>query len=146
MNPYGYPVSGTIGILDPQHLVCARHVRVAGEPAGVVTALQRIWATTARRDTTTLITRLLACDWDRLDADVTATTHPGRTDRRAVAGIGIALDGDDPEPPQRFALAHARLLDLDWIYLIDPANDTVTVHTDDGDPMTGCALTTPAIC
>lgn len=141
---YGCPTSATIGILDPKHLVRARYVHAAGQPAGVVAALRRIWATTARRDTTTLITNLLAYDWDHLDAAVTPTTRPRRPDHRPVAGVGIALRGDD-EPPQRFALTHARLLDIDWIYLLDPASDTVTVHTDDGDPVTGCRLATHPI-
>ena len=101
----------------------------------MVDALRRIWATTAGSDTTSLITKVLAYDWDRLDPAITPATQSGRPDRLAVSGVGIALTDDEPEPPCAFPLSQARLLDVDWIYLLDPDADTVTIHTDDGDPV-----------
>ena len=136
MNLYGYDTTGYIGILDPQrHLVRARYVSAEGHPAGMVDALRRIWATTASGDTTRLITTVLAHDWDRLDPTITPITQSGRPDRLPVTGVGIALTDDEPEPPCAFPLSQARLLDVDWIYLLDPCADTVTIHTDDGDPV-----------
>ena len=123
--------AGYIGILDHRNLVTARYLRAEAHPTTLVDQVRRIWATGAHRDTNTLVTQILAHDWDHLDA--AATIPPDRHGRHLVPGIGIAFTDGDPQPCA-FPLAHAGFLDADFVYVIDPQTHTVTVHTDDGQP------------
>ncbi|WP_204014417.1 hypothetical protein, partial [Virgisporangium aurantiacum] len=62
----------------------------------------------------------------------------GVTGRRVIAGVGVthtAIGPDaaiDSEPAMVVPLAHFGLLDAAWLYLLDPASDSVTVHIGDG--------------
>lgn len=47
----------------------------------------------------------------------------------------MTFDDTEPEPATVFPLSRAVDLDASWIYVISPADDTVTVHTGDGDPV-----------
>ncbi|MBU8857750.1 MULTISPECIES: hypothetical protein [unclassified Micromonospora] len=128
-----------IGATTPEqpHRVQARVVLDDGHPAAVLPALAAIWARHARHDTAALITAILAHDWEHLDPNVTTTTSP-LAGQRPVAGVGVTLASttngvvDPPEPVTVFPLCHARHLDAEWIYLLRPDTDTVTVHTSDG--------------
>lgn len=125
-----------VGAADPAQpsIVRARYVHADGYPSSLVPQLRGIWASTAHRDTTALINAVLAHDWDHLEADVT----PGRASmpgRHPVAGVGVTLDNTSQEPATVFPLHRASDLAASWIYLINPADDTVTVHSDDGDPV-----------
>ncbi|WP_073839443.1 hypothetical protein [Micromonospora sp. CB01531] len=129
-----------IGVTDAAnpHLVHARFVLFDGLPGVVVPTLAAIWVGHAHRDAQSLSTAVLACDWEYLDPAITAATECGFVGQRPVPGVGMTLanttDGaiEAPEPVTVFPLSHARHLDTEWIYLIDPLTATVTVHTDDG--------------
>ncbi|PSK61271.1 hypothetical protein B0E53_06832 [Micromonospora sp. MH33] len=129
-----------VGTTDPgnPHLVFARFVLLDGHPGVVVPTLAAIWVGHARRDAHALNTALLASDWEYLDPAITAATESGFAGQRPVPGVGMTLASttddaiDAPEPVTVFPLSHARHLDAEWIYLIDPLTATVAVHTDDG--------------
>jgi hypothetical protein len=103
--------------------------------------LRGIWAGAARHDTHRLATLLLEHDWDYLDLEMTdgsnSTPFAGE---ELVPGVGMTLaatNGDGrvlpPEPVTVVALAATGDLDAQWIYVIDPSTDTITVHTPGGD-------------
>ncbi|MER7276637.1 hypothetical protein ABT369_19555 [Dactylosporangium sp. NPDC000244] len=117
-----------IGTADPDrpHLAHVRGVARGGHPHVMLPTLRRIWAATSR-DSTRLTAVLLAHDWHHLDPATTGGS-------RVVAGIGRIHDAK-PEPVTVVPLATAGELDAAWIYLLDPGEDTVTVHTGDGDPI-----------
>ncbi|GAB3861819.1 hypothetical protein ACFPIJ_56495 [Dactylosporangium cerinum] len=131
-----------IGMRDVRRgdLVQARAVDHGGHPRTMLPTLRRIWAATGQ-DSTRLTARLLAHDWLYLDATVTARHHPaGQTTsgRQAIAGVGVprtSIPSSDAggDPITVVPLAHLAVLDAGWLYLLDPAADTVTVHTGDGD-------------
>ncbi|SBT65653.1 hypothetical protein GA0070622_2654 [Micromonospora sediminicola] len=125
---------GTTDVANPR-LVYARFVLLDGYPSVVVPAIAAIWVGHARRDTHALSTAILAADWEYLDPAITAATESGFAGQRPVPGVGMTLasttDGA-PEPVTVFPLSHARHLDVEWIYLIDPLTAEVAVHTDDG--------------
>ncbi|SCL26082.1 hypothetical protein GA0070616_3235 [Micromonospora nigra] len=125
-----------VGATEPAQpgIVRARYVHVDGHPSSLIPRLRGIWARTARRDTTALIDAVLAHDWAYLGPDVTCGP-PSLAGRHPVAGVGMTLDDTSAEPTTVFPLSRAIDLDASWIYLIDPADDTVTVHSDDGEPV-----------
>lgn len=150
-----------IGVRHPHQpgVVRARSVDAGGHPRVMLPVLRRLW-TVAGHDSTRLAARLLTHDWCYLDpaipdtavlpapvadpADVPVRDHgngrslPGITGRRVIAGVGITHPATGPdattdsEPVVVVPLAHLGLLDTAWLYLIDPASDSVTVHTGDG--------------
>ncbi|WP_371409319.1 hypothetical protein OG423_05565 [Micromonospora zamorensis] len=115
-------------------IVRARYVHFDGYPLAFIAQLRGIWASTARRDTQALIDAVLAHDWFYLGSDVTPDTR-SFPHQHPVGGVGVTLDDSEPEPATVFPLSHAVDLDASWIYVISPADDTVTVHTGDGDPV-----------
>ncbi|MEV0133686.1 hypothetical protein AB0H83_35140 [Dactylosporangium sp. NPDC050688] len=130
-----------IGVTDPRypHIVRARTVGSGGHPHAMLPTLRRIWAANSH-DSRALVTRLLAHDWHYLDP--TTGTRTSVTDHRRIAGIGLADSPDarhnadtEPEPACVVPLTAVGELDTAWLYLLDPAEDTVTVHTGDGDPI-----------
>ncbi|MGS2619303.1 hypothetical protein ACVCAH_32985 [Micromonospora sp. LZ34] len=147
-----------VGTTDPHqpHLVHARFVLFDGYPTAVVGALAGIWANHARRNAHVLVAAVLAHDWEYLDPTITAAATSGFAGQHPVPGVGMTLtatspDGtvEAPEPVSVFPLSQAAHLDVAWIYLIDPATDAVTVHTDDGEPtaryrLDACATSKPS--
>ncbi|MEU5529377.1 hypothetical protein ABZ744_20820 [Micromonospora chersina] len=143
---------------DRPRLAHARFVLCDGHPSVILPSLAAIWAGHAHYDTRALVTAILACDWEYLDPDMTAATRSSFAGQFPVPGVGMTLastststDGtvDSPEPVTVFPLSHARHLDVDWIYLLDPGAATVAVYTDDGSlaaryPLSGC-LPRPAV-
>ncbi|WJK33148.1 hypothetical protein [Solwaraspora sp. WMMA2065] len=125
-----------VGAADPARpaVVRARYVHVNGNPSSVIPHLRRIWATTTRRDTHALIDAVLAHDWDHLGPDPTPDPRP-TPGQHHVRGVGMTLDDTDPEPLTVFPLSLAVDLVATWIYVINPADDTVTVHSGDGEPV-----------
>lgn len=143
-------------------LLQARSVDAGGHPRVMLPVLRRFWSAAGSDSTrlaaqllahdwrcldpaiaTTAPTSQTAAD---AGAGITASTpgdhhgsrgRPGLTDRRVIAGVGIttstgpgaAIDG---EPALVVPLAHLGLLDAAWLYLLDPAGDSVAVHTGDG--------------
>lgn len=127
-----------VGATNPHqpHLVHARFVLSDGHPNTALPTLAAIWAGHAHYDTQTLVTTLLANDWEYLNPNITATTS-GFAGHHLMPGVGMTLtattDGTaGPEPVTMFPLCQARHLDVDWIYLIDSATATIAVYTDDG--------------
>lgn len=141
-----------VGVTEPDrsHLAHARFVRCDGHPSVILPSLAAIWAGLAHYDTRALVTAILACDWEYLDPDITAATPSPFAGQLPAPGVGMPLastctDGtvDSPEPVTVFPLSHARHLDVEWIYLLDPDTATVAAHTDDGSlvaryPLSGC--------
>jgi hypothetical protein len=141
---------GTADTSHP-HLVRARFVLLDGYPHVIVPTLSQIWARHAGGDSTALIEAILAHDWEYLDADIDAdiTAHAtsGFAGHHPATGIGMTLAATSPEgslgepdPVCVFPLSQAGELDVGWIYLIEPATATVTVHTADGEPAGGYHL------
>ncbi|GAB3852344.1 hypothetical protein ACFPIJ_42160 [Dactylosporangium cerinum] len=148
-----------IGVRDPYRpdLLRARGVDAGGHPRVMLPVLRRLF-TAAGRDSTRLATRLLAYDWLYLDPAVPTAATTSRTaadastrgrhdtggplqrgtGRRVIAGVGITHAATGPDgvadgdPVTVVPLAHLGLLDTAWLYLLDPAGDSVTVHTGDG--------------
>ncbi|MET8837554.1 hypothetical protein ABZV78_27075 [Micromonospora sp. NPDC004540] len=141
-----------VGITEPDHprLAQARFVLCDGHPSAMLPSLAAIWARHAHYDTRALVTAILACDWQYLDPDITAATHSPFAGQHPMPGVGMTLAStctdetvDAPEPVTVFPLSHARHLDVEWLYLLDPDTATVAVHTDDGSlvaryPLSGC--------
>ncbi|MEU9505329.1 hypothetical protein AB0D32_03470 [Micromonospora sp. NPDC048170] len=125
-----------VGTTDPTQpgIVRARYVHFDGYPSSLIPQLRGIWAHAARRDTSLLIDAVLAHDWDHLGPDTTTST-PSMPDQHPVAGVGMTLDDSDPEPATVFPLSRAGDLTASWIYLINPADNTVIVHSGDGEPV-----------
>jgi hypothetical protein len=137
-----------VGIPDPDQpgQVRLRYVHSDGNPGYMIPTLRTIWAKAAERDTNRLATRLLAYDWDYLDPDTTTSSEPPFNGEQLgpeqlIPGVGMTLASYDidaqvplrPEPVTVVALAATGDLDAQWIYLIDPGTDTITVHTSGGD-------------
>jgi hypothetical protein len=138
-----------IGIRDTDrpNLVRARYVHSDGHPGAMIPTLRAVWAGVAGGDTTRLITLLLGHDWDYLDPAVTDHTRTPFAGQQPVAEVGMTLAATDgrgsvlpPEPVTVVPLTAAPALDAEWIYLLDPASDTVVVHTADADPIAVVAL------
>lgn len=135
---------------DRPRLAHARFVLCDGHPSALLPTLAAIWAGHAHYDTRSLVTAILACDWECLDPDITAATPSGLAGGHPVPGVGVALTStrtggtvDSPEPVTVFPLSHAQHLDVDRIYLLEPDTATVAVHADDGSrvacyPLSGC--------
>lgn len=125
-----------VGATDPAQptIVRARYVQFDGYPSSLIPQLCGIWARTTRRETSGLIDAVLAHDWEYLGPDVTLSTRSW-SGQHPVAGVGMTLDDSQPEPVTVFPLSHASDLVASWIYVINPADDTVTVHSGNGDPL-----------
>ena len=132
-----------VGIPDPDQpgQVRLRYVHSDGVPHYMVPTLRGIWAGAAAGDSHRLATLLLEHDWDYLDPTMTdgsnSTPFAGE---ELIPGVGMTLaatHGDGrvlpPEPVTVVALAATGDLDAQWIYLIDPGTDTLTVHLSGGD-------------
>jgi hypothetical protein len=127
---------------DRPHLVRARYLHSDGHPSLTLPALRTLWERAAGRDTTRLITALLAHDWDYLDPTITDTAASAFAGQHPIAGIGMTLAVTGPggtvlpaEPVTVFPLTAAGALDAEWIYLLDPVRDTVAVHPADAEPV-----------
>ncbi|MFC0030153.1 hypothetical protein ACFFMM_11545 [Micromonospora chaiyaphumensis] len=141
-----------VGVTEPHRprLAHARFVLCGGHPSAVLPTLAAIWARHAHYNTRALVTAILASDWEYLDQDITAAAHSAFTGKHPVPGVGMALASicaggtvDAPESVTVFPLSHARHLDVEWIYLLDPDSATVAMHADDGSlvaryPLSGC--------
>jgi hypothetical protein len=131
-----------IGVRDPEQprTVHLRYIHSDGDSAWTVRAFRQIWATTAQRNTGRLIALLLAYDWYDLNADTTTAGKP-IPDGQPVPGVGrrltfIGINTGTVLSPDPAALVVALEatgdLDAQWIYLIDPTNDTIAIHTTGG--------------
>lgn len=123
-----------VGTTEPARpaIVRARYVHFGGYPSALIPQLRGVWACHTRRDTSALIDAILAHDWFYLGSHVIPGT-PSFPGQHPVAGVGVTLDDTFLEPATVFPLSRAIDLGVSWIYLINPADDTVTVHSGDGD-------------
>jgi len=137
LTPPGQPLNAAtpgralVGAINPPtQVVLARSVAQPADPERLVAALRRIWQHTFARDTFTLVTALIATDWQDLQPGIDAANRPA-AGANVVAGVGVAVGGSADEP-ENFCLADAGTLHVNWLCLIDPDRDTVTVYTGDG--------------
>jgi hypothetical protein len=66
-------------------------------------------------------------------ADIPEAKQPAAAGEAVVDGVGVAA-GTSADQPENFCLTEIGELGTDWLCLIDPLADTVTVHTGDGHP------------
>jgi hypothetical protein len=111
-----------IGVTEPGGAYTARWLHWGDQPDRLIPVLRRIWRDTFATDTASLVAALLARDWSALDP-------APRRSRTAVTvpGIGYASPGDTA------SLRQGRLTgevgpDLEWLYLVDVATDTIAVY------------------
>jgi hypothetical protein len=137
LTPVGQPPVATtpgralVGVIHPPtQVVLARPVAQA-DPARLVTALRQIWQHTFDRDTFKLAAKLIATDWRYLQPGIRTADRSAATGGDVVEGVGVAA-GDSVAQPENFCLADVGDLRTDWLCLIDPVGDIVTVHTGDG--------------
>jgi hypothetical protein len=126
------PGRALVGVIHPPtQVVLARPVARPADPARLVTALRQIWQHTFARDTFKMAAKLIATDWRYLQPGIRTADRPAATGGDVVEGVGVAA-GDSVAQPENFCLADVGDLGTDWLCLIDPVGDTVTVHTGDG--------------
>ncbi|MEV0133678.1 hypothetical protein AB0H83_35100 [Dactylosporangium sp. NPDC050688] len=128
---------------DPT-VVHLRYVHSDAVPEDMVPALTAIQQLTFSGDTAATVTALLRRTWAYLGADVTTddTFLAGDT---PIAGVGMAIDAAPTDPPTAVPVARLDELSGPWVYLIDPAANTLTVlSTDDPDhPVARYTFTAP---
>lgn len=117
-------------------IVRARYVHSDGNPGYILATLRAIWADTFARDTAAFAEAVLATDWSWLGADATAATEAGFAGEHPVPGVGLAMTFDGDTGPAVLDLASIGRLGTDWVYIVDPATNTVAVHTGAGDHVT----------
>ena len=136
-----------VGTINPDDPTTARvqYVHSDGNPSHILPTLDRIWSHTCAHDTTALVEALLAHPWSYLDADITAATADSATFRKPIPGVGMANVSHVDNAPEVLPLRGA-FGQVDWVYLIDPAETTVAVYAA-GDattpPLTVHHLTDP---
>lgn len=109
-----------------------RYVHSDGYPDYILPTLNQIWSTTFARDTTALVEALLAHQWSYLGADVTADTAVDFDGEKPVPGVGMASEFDaDSSIVRTPLLAGVDVDEVDWMFLIDPARQTVAVYGPD---------------
>ena len=124
------PGRALVGVIHPPtQVVLARPVAQPADPARLVTALRQIWQHTFARDAFKLAARLIATDWRYLQPGIHTADQPAAT---VIEGVGVAAGADSAAQPENFCLADVGDLCTDWLCLIDPVGNTVTVHTGDG--------------
>jgi hypothetical protein len=111
-----------IGIAAPRGASTARYLHHGDHPDTLVPLLRRIWRG-QDNDSQRLATVLLAEDWSCLSTDRQPT---GRD--RLVPGIGYPSPGGTRPRPACVRLADRIDGYLEWLYVLDPDTDTVTVY------------------
>ena len=114
-----------IGVAEPDGRYTARWLHWGDQPAALVPVLRHIWAATFAADTTALAAELLAHDWVQL-----APTAARRRWRGLLLrpGVGYATSADYEHGRRRGHIGSDEVdADLEWLYLFDPASDTVRV-------------------
>lgn len=135
-SPPGTTVPGhaLVGVINPPtQAVLARPVAQPTDPARLVDVLQQLWRHTFASNTARMATTLISTDWDHLQPGIQPTGRSVRPDGDVIAGVGVTA-GDSGPQPDNFCLTEVGDLGIDWLCLIDPVGDTVTVHHGDGSP------------
>jgi hypothetical protein len=112
-----------IGVTEPGGTYTARWLHWGDHPDRLIPVLRRIWRHTFAADTAALVTALLARDWSTLDPQPGGDAFPAPV----VAGVGHESPGGS-RGVRRGHLADAVTGDLEWLYLVDVATDTVVVY------------------
>jgi hypothetical protein len=118
----GYPA--LIGVTAPDGGYTARYLHWSDHPDWLIPVLQRIWQDTFHTDTTRMVAALLADDWSSLKTQSDPTAFPALI----VAGVGRKSPGGTRSHPYSGRIATTNTGDMQWLYLIDPATDTVHVY------------------
>lgn len=111
-----------VGVAAPGGACTARHLHHGGDPDTLVPLLRRIWRG-LDSDSQRLATALLAEDWSHLSTD----RQPSGRDR-VVPGVGDPSPGGAEPRPVRIRLTDRIDGYLEWLYVLDPDTDTVTVY------------------
>ncbi|MER7276635.1 hypothetical protein ABT369_19545 [Dactylosporangium sp. NPDC000244] len=123
---------GYVGCADANDptLLHLRYVHLDADPDVMVPAITAIQQDTFGGDTAATVTALLRCTWAYLGADVTAdaTFLDGDT---AITGVGMAIEANPANPPLTVPADRIEHLNGQWIYLLDPQANTLTVLTAD---------------
>jgi hypothetical protein len=112
-----------IGATEPGGAYTARWLQWGDQPDQLIPVLRRIWRDTFTGDTAALAAALLARDWSTLDPQPSSDAFPALV----VAGVGHETRGGSGGL-RRGRLAEAVTADLEWLYLVDVATDTVVVY------------------
>ncbi|MEV6931374.1 hypothetical protein AB0M46_43720 [Dactylosporangium sp. NPDC051485] len=124
---------------DPT-IVHLRYVHSDAIPEYLVPALTEIQEQTFHGDTAATATALLRCTWAYLGTDVSTDTTFLAGDT-PIAGVGMAIEATPTDPPTAVPVARLGELWEPWVYLIDPATNTLTVLSTD-DPTNPAATYT----
>jgi hypothetical protein len=111
-----------IGVTEPGGAYTARWLHWGDHPDQLVPLLRHIWQRTFTTDTAALRDALLARDWSELDP-----APSGDRVAPVVPGVGYASPGGT-RALRRGYLTGTVAADLEWLYLIDVATDTVVVY------------------
>ncbi|MFG2043948.1 hypothetical protein [Dactylosporangium sp. NPDC048998] len=124
---------------DPT-LLHLRYVHSDAVPEYMAPTLVAIQQVTFAGDTTATVTALLSCVWAYLGADVTASNAFPAGDT-PVPGVGMAIHAAPADPPITVPTHRIGELSGQWIYLLDPQTNTLTVLSTD-DPANPAATYT----
>jgi hypothetical protein len=121
-----------VGTIDPADPATARvrYIHSDGNPTYILPALEQIWSATCGHDTTALIEAVLAHQWSYLGADITSGTPISFTGEQPVPGVGMASEFDTGTQVELLPL-DGRFDHISWVYLIDPAQATITAYDPD---------------
>jgi hypothetical protein len=111
-----------IGVAAPRGACTVRYLHHGAQPVTLVPLLRHIWRG-QDSDSNRLAAALLAEDWSHLSTDRHST---GRD--RVVPGIGYPSPGGTRPHPARIRLTDRIDGYLEWLYLLHPDTDTVTVY------------------
>jgi hypothetical protein len=112
-----------IGVTEPGGAYTARWLHWGDQSDQLIPVLRQIWRDTFATDTAALAAALLARDWSTLDLQPSSDTFPALV----VAGVGHETRGGSGDV-RHGRLAGAVTADLEWLYLVDAATDTVVTY------------------
>ena len=118
----GHPA--LIGATAPDGGYTASYLHWSDHPDRLISNLRQIWTETFATDTPAMIEALLARDWSSLSTQLPSSVFP----LLVVAGVGTQSPGGTRPSPYVGRIAAANSGDMEWLYLIDTATDTITVY------------------
>ncbi len=112
-----------VGVLDADgRTYHARYAHFDGDPDTMPYMIAAVWWHTFGRDTTATAQALLAHDWEQIGPDLTAETPPSMPGYQPIAGVGMAMPAQDPQPVTGLLTDALPATPLQWMYLIDAAH------------------------
>ncbi|GLI00661.1 hypothetical protein [Phytohabitans aurantiacus] len=121
-----------VGVINPAtQVVLARPIAQQTYAAHLHDVLRQLWRHVFAGNTGKMAAALIATDWQYLHPGIQPTAHAAMTDGDVIAGVGVAASDSVPQPAN-VCLTEVGDLGAEWLCLIDPAGDTVTIHTTGG--------------